>query len=327
MSLDDDMAAALEGFVIEARELLQEMEEGLLGLEAEGAHAADLGEVVNAIFRAAHTIKGSSGLFGLDHIVRFTHVVESVLDRVRDGSVDISTELVGALLPCRDHLSLLIDGVDAGELSDTGEYTETAATLLARLQPFLDGGGSSGDAPGAGTVGPGSAPVAARRDLRLSLRFSIDCLRNGMDPLAFIRYLSTLGEVTALVTDTSRMPDAEQMDAESCYLGFEAVLHTDADIESVEGVFEFVRDDSEIVVREADDVTPPAASSASSRTARWPTPRPSDRPPTPHPPPPPSPRRPPQNPRRQPSPSSAAPPTLPAPRHAPSGSRPRGWTP
>jgi two-component system chemotaxis sensor kinase CheA len=54
--------------------------------------------MVNAIFRAAHTIKGSSGLFSLDHVVAFTHVVESVLDRVRGGKLAMGDELVATLL-------------------------------------------------------------------------------------------------------------------------------------------------------------------------------------------------------------------------------------
>lgn len=73
---------ALQTFISESRELLGEMEQALLGLE----QAEQKDELVNAIFRAAHTIKGSAGLFSLDPIVEFTHVVESVLDKVRAGS-------------------------------------------------------------------------------------------------------------------------------------------------------------------------------------------------------------------------------------------------
>src|SRR5262249_38978684 len=80
MNLDD----ALQVFIAEGRELLQAMESALLALDASPGAALD-NEAVNAIFRAAHTIKGSAGLFGLDHVVAFTHVAESVLDEVRAG--------------------------------------------------------------------------------------------------------------------------------------------------------------------------------------------------------------------------------------------------
>ena len=90
MNLDD----ALQTFITESRELLEDMENALLAVE----QAAEKDELVNAIFRAAHTIKGSSGLFRLDHIVAFTHVVESVLDQVRAGKLVIADELVVLLL-------------------------------------------------------------------------------------------------------------------------------------------------------------------------------------------------------------------------------------
>jgi len=67
------------------------------------------------LFRAAHTIKGSAGLFSLDHIVSFTHVVESLLDQVRAGKLRIADALVGLLLSCRDHISALVEAVAAGQ--------------------------------------------------------------------------------------------------------------------------------------------------------------------------------------------------------------------
>ncbi len=83
MSLDDGMREALDMFVTEARDLVQQLEEGLLEMEGQPPG----GEAVNAIFRAAHTVKGSSGLFGLQELVAFTHVVETVLGSVREGPV------------------------------------------------------------------------------------------------------------------------------------------------------------------------------------------------------------------------------------------------
>ena len=77
IQLDD----ALQTFIVESRELLQQMEEALLEME----HGTDDPDTLNAIFRAAHTIKGSAGLFGLDDIVAFTHNVESLLDRIREA--------------------------------------------------------------------------------------------------------------------------------------------------------------------------------------------------------------------------------------------------
>ena len=99
-----DLDQALKIFIAECRELLEDMETSLLALE----QTEEKGELINSIFRAAHTIKGSSGLFSLDHVVAFTHVVENVLDRVRAGKLAIGDELVAALLLCCDHMRSLV---------------------------------------------------------------------------------------------------------------------------------------------------------------------------------------------------------------------------
>ena len=82
----------------------------------------------------------------------------------------------------------------------------------------------------------------------ISVRFGPDVLRNGMDPLSFIRYLGTMGTVTAIETISDQLPDAEHMDPELCYLGFEMAFQTQADKAAIEKVFEFVRDDSRLII-------------------------------------------------------------------------------
>ena len=77
------MEQALQTYIAESRGLLQEMEDALLGLEYDAGDA----ELIGALFRAAHTIKGSAGMFGLDAVVAFTHVVENLLDGLREGRV------------------------------------------------------------------------------------------------------------------------------------------------------------------------------------------------------------------------------------------------
>jgi two-component system chemotaxis sensor kinase CheA len=249
MNFEEEMKAALDTFVVESRELLQDMEDGLLGLE----HDDNPADAIGAIFRAAHTIKGSSGLFGLDHIVQFTHVVESVLDMLRNDEISVSTELIAVLLPCRDHISSLIDGIATGVMSDTPEQSAAGAALHVRLRRFLnqepaDSGTGSELAhhqtePATKSTGGGAIDNG---NWYLSLRFGPDCLRNGMDPLSFIRYLSTLGDVVNLITITDKIPSIDKMDAETCYLGFEVVLKSSANKEAIENVFEFVREDSVI---------------------------------------------------------------------------------
>lgn len=241
-----DISAARDILVQEARELLASMETALLEIETEGVSA----ERVNAIFRAAHTIKGSAGLFGLDMIVAFTHVMESVLDKVRSGSVSVTPELVALLLKCGDYLGQLVDAIEAGHPEEDPDVT-AKQSLLESLQAYLEAPQPAPAVPAkleeTGHVEPdGEQGGVSNENWHLSLRFGPDVLRNGMDPLSFINYLAGLGEIVYLQTIADAIPAAEKMDAETCYLGFEIDLHTDVDKKRLDDVFEFVRDDSRI---------------------------------------------------------------------------------
>ncbi len=154
--------------------------------------------------------------------------------------------MVSALLPCVDHISSLIEGIPEGRLSPDAAQAATGARLLAGLEPYL----SEGSAP----LPPATAEVTAGSDAawHLDLRFGPDCLRNGMDPLSFLRYLSSLGEITHVVTDTDRLPEAAAMDPETCYLGFAVDLTTAAPKSEIEAVFDFVREDSDIRITPAE---------------------------------------------------------------------------
>ncbi|MGC3961895.1 MAG: chemotaxis protein CheA [Rhodocyclaceae bacterium] len=240
-----DLSAARDALVQEARELLAAQEAALLDIETYGADD----DRINAIFRAAHTIKGSAGLFALDLIVSFTHVMESVLDRVRNGVLSLDGELVLTLLACGDYLGRLIEAVETGTESEDPD-SERRAQLLASLEARLGRSPSAAPTPAAaleqtaeweaehGSVG--------NENWHLSLRFGPDTLRHGMDPLSFIRYLGGLGKLVSVHTLTEAIPPADSMDPETCYLGFEIDLQSDANKETLEAVFEFVREDSRI---------------------------------------------------------------------------------
>ncbi|NDP40758.1 MAG: chemotaxis protein CheA [Rhodoferax sp.] len=240
MNLDD----ALQTLVIESRELLEGMEDALLAIE----QAQEKDELINAIFRTAHTIKGSSGLFGLDHIVAFTHVVESVLDHVRAGKLSIADQLIVLLLLCRDHIAALIEAVAAGQTEPDAELQQQGEPILLQLRAYLAPPTATSTQVTTGLM-PGIDPIARIAGdngvdhWHISVRFGPDVLRNGMDPLSFLRYLQTLGKIIGIATLADAIPKAELMDPETCYLGFEIALQSDADKKTIENVFEFVRDD------------------------------------------------------------------------------------
>lgn len=130
-------------FIQEGREQLLAMENGLLELEQN----PELRDNINGIFRAAHTIKGASGVIECGFIESFMHKVENVLDRLRNGEVEISGDLTGLLLRCCDHLGLLMDVLEAGQ-PEPGEDAQAAGkALLAELAAYT-GEGAAGAASG-----------------------------------------------------------------------------------------------------------------------------------------------------------------------------------
>lgn len=224
-----DISAALQSYSAESRELLEEMERALLALE-EGGHDPDL---VNAVFRAAHTIKGSGGLFGLDEVVSFTHDAETVLDAVRDGRLALDAKLISLFLRCRDHIGNLVTAAVDGHVAEGMD--EMGRALQQGLRAYLD---------------LTSLPVAADRSeneaWHISLRCGVDLLRDGMDPLGILRYLATLGELHNVTTLYEAMPAASAMDPESCYLGFEIDLKSEQSKAEIEEAFDFIRASSRV---------------------------------------------------------------------------------
>lgn len=219
---------ALQTFLAESRDLLVDMEEILLLLEENPEDA----ELYNALFRCVHTIKGSAGMFGLNHVVDFSHVVENLLDRLRQREILLSQELVQLLLASRDHIGEL---VELTELDDASPLRAAGAQLLDALRGFCDP---------VSRHAPSSEPVALSSPERwhISVRFDPEVLRHGMDPLGFIQYLGNLGTIESVVTLQDYLPALDALDAERCYLGFDIDLVTSATRMEIEQVFEFVRD-------------------------------------------------------------------------------------
>ena len=243
MSINLDQAQ--QTFIVEARELLQAMEQSLLQLENEPGDE----DAIGAVFRAAHTIKGSAGLFGLASIVSFTHIVEDVLDRLRDGHVAVDAALIAVLLQSGDHMLELIEVV-----ASRGEALPSAA--LEREAALREALGAYQEAP---LPSADIDTVAMDDDVptevlwHLSLRFGADVFRNGMDPLSFLRYLETLGQLLHVTTLTDSIPAVDGWDPESCYLGFEIDLRSSASHAALNEVFDFVRDDCEVQISVVDE--------------------------------------------------------------------------
>ncbi|MEQ4604939.1 MAG: Hpt domain-containing protein, partial [Pseudomonas amygdali] len=240
MSINLDQAQ--QTFIVEARELLQAMEESLLQLESEPGDQ----DAIGAVFRATHTIKGSAGLFGLTPIVSFTHIVEDVLDRLREGSVSVDAGLIAVLLKSGDHMLELIDVVASRGQTLQPPALEREAALRQALQVYQAPGNAqpADEAQAPSVIDEQPAEVL----WHISLRFGVDVFRNGMDPLSFLRYLNTLGQMVQVTTVTDSIPALEAWDPESCHLGFEIDFRSSAGHAAINEVFDFVREDCAVEI-------------------------------------------------------------------------------
>jgi len=273
---------ALSTFFAEAAELLREMETELLACAGGAASADD----VNRIFRSAHTLKGSAGLFGFDFIVEFVHEVEAVLDRVRQGKAALDAELASTLLECKDHMDGLVTHAMNGQSALHPSMIERGTRLLRELGTTSPQAAAAAHSTSEATVASGAAPTGSETSSiidrhaadaqtpgrwHISLRFGSDVLVTGMDPLGFLRYLTTFGSLRGMVVLDELLPDAAAMDAQKCYLGFEFCFESAAAREKIEGAFEFVKDDS--TLRLVPPASPPAAYFETLRAAGFDDPR------------------------------------------------------
>lgn len=239
-------------FVQESREQLTEMESGLLRLEQN----PDDHDNINSIFRAAHTIKGGSGVIECHFIEAFTHRVENVLDALRNGELTVTPALTTLLLGCCDHMVRLIEVLATGAQGPEGELKAAGDGLSDRLQGVLDHIGTGGEeqtptsslavAESGVEVESSGGGIVLNDSWLVSVRFGENVLRGGMDPLSFIRYLGSLGEILAIETISDTMPAADEMDPESCYLGFAVQLQTRSSKADIERVFDFVSDECDL---------------------------------------------------------------------------------
>ncbi len=223
MSGEDPTAA----FRIEAGELLEQVEQGLLDL---GHRLDDMG-LVNAVFRGLHTLKGSGAMFGFDKLAAFTHHCETAFDRVRKGDVRATQDLVSVILSAGDHMRALVEG-DAPEAE--------GQAILARLSAAVDAA-AGGGAP---------APVAAapaKQGWTLSFRLPPDAMANGTNPLALLDELRDLGEAE-IVARIDEIPALDDLDPGHCVIGWDCTLIGDISREAIEDVFLFVMDDMEITI-------------------------------------------------------------------------------
>jgi len=233
-----DLSQFIPSFLEESFEGLELMESSLLDLE----QGDD--ETINSIFRAAHSIKGGAGTFGFNNVTEFTHLVETLLDEMRDGRRKIEQDDVELLLDSVDCMRLLIESIRDETECETSKIIETSVLLEKTLA--ADGV----EVSEAITINS-SDTVESKTDDSSTWQISFipehHLVQTGNDPLLLFNALADVGEVT-IVACAKDLPALNDIDAEEIYLSWNITLQSSAEEDDIKEVFEWVEDECELII-------------------------------------------------------------------------------
>jgi len=234
----DVMEQMRRTFRAEALDLLIELDGALLALEAEAGDVA----LVNRVFRAIHTIKGSGATAGFAHLARFAHQVEGAFGLAREGRLAVTGELIDCGLKACDIVRLILEDAEEGSAA-AGEAEVGAA--LARLLPAQE-------APAAERKVESQPAVAERAAFEIVFKPRREMFYSGADPVTLLDELRQLGQAH-ISAHAELTPPLETLEAEHCYLWWEILLVTERGRAAIQDVFVFVEDDCELAIRLLED--------------------------------------------------------------------------
>jgi len=267
----DELEEIKATFFQECDELLGDLEQGLLRMEEGATH----GETVNAVFRAVHSIKGGAGAFGLDALVRYAHVFETLLDGVRSGKIEAVPDLVRALLRAADVLADQVTAARTGGESDAGE----TAAMVAELEAWTAGEGHAGGGDAAADDGEpdfkpislapaaaggddddfgfkpmsislddfGAPPAAEAAEWTVVFKPATSLYAKANEAGLLLRELERLGPIQTQVNDEA-LPPFDDLDPEQAYLSWIVKVDGAVTEAAIQEVFEFVDGDCELKV-------------------------------------------------------------------------------
>ncbi|MGA8911107.1 MAG: Hpt domain-containing protein, partial [Acidobacteriaceae bacterium] len=235
----------------EARELLVELESGLLELNEQREDEARVGQV----FRALHTLKGSGAMFGFDELAAFAHKLENAFDEVRKGRLAVTPELVDLTLTALDQIRAMVEEVEGKSQVDRAACAEILAQVRALTGTTEDPAPTGeAEAPRAELETP--AEDGAEQRWHVHFAPGEDLMRNGADPLLLMRELAGLGRLTATAS-MAGVPPLAQLEPERCYVSWDMELVTVAGEDAIRDVFIFVEDTCELTLTAAQELARP----------------------------------------------------------------------
>ncbi|MCB9481850.1 MAG: chemotaxis protein CheA [Desulfobacteraceae bacterium] len=244
----NDPSGIKDAFFEESRYLVSEMETLALDLESEPGNTG----IADSLFRAVHTIKGSSGMFGFENAAELGHALENIIASVRDGALKAGKEITDIFLECADEFKVLYENKDI-ELKTALRIKDKIAVLAESV------------------TGPGKKEQKKQNVLneyRIFFRPMEKIFEIGLDPYTNIEELIESGECT-IECDTANVPDLFEINPEKSYLSFDIRIKTMLSLKEIKDIFLFVEDDSEIIIEEIHSTIPEKTEDISDKLNKY----------------------------------------------------------
>ena len=252
-------------FLSEANEIVEGLENDLVLLEDNKSDE----DLLNKIFRSAHTLKSSAGTVGFTTMSELNHVAENLLEKVRSGKLDVTPKMITVLLEFLDTVKLMLQNIIDGK--GEAEGVDNIESLKAKIKAIADGNEDIETAavqPKKETPKAEESKESAKEEAKteepeksggsnafhIDMGFKATIFDNGIDPLMFLNDLKAIGTIKNLKIDYSNVPAISALeDPYTCYTQFSLDLETNSTIEQVQNIFLFVIDDNDINISEAKD--------------------------------------------------------------------------
>jgi two-component system chemotaxis sensor kinase CheA len=261
-----DLTQFHDAFYEESFEAIGQMEESLLRLDV---GTPDL-ELINTIFRVAHSIKGGAATFGFAQITSFTHTLETLLDELRGQRMKVTNALSDLLLRSVD---VMRDMLRAQQGKQTVDAQRVADLQFDLELAVVQNGTATAAAAAVHSAAPAGAEMPRGTLYQISFKPYLHLLARGNDPLRMFRELRDLGDLQ-VTANVSALPAMEEFDPENCYLSWQLKLRTEAPRQSIVEVFDWAEGDCELEVKvlepepAAAAINTPKAASAAAPAAR-----------------------------------------------------------
>jgi two-component system chemotaxis sensor kinase CheA len=257
-----DITEVRDLFFEESFESLDIMESNLLDLDIGTTDK----EMINSIFRSAHSIKGSAGIFKFEKVITFAHIAETLLDEMRNGEHIISQAIIDVLLRFVDIMRMMLSALQENKACDEQPVLECQDQLRHFLKTPIEEAvtlstqstekmtSATELAPPQQTTSKVSqqetslaSPAPDQIGWFIQFKPHPSMLKTGNDPINLFRELANLGELT-VKADIHQLPHLTEMDPQTCYLSWELTLHTTVERTVIEELFEWVEDECELSI-------------------------------------------------------------------------------